>query len=319
MGLTEVLLVIAVGGGIIAVLFATFKGAASDADAEERGTRAAAAAISRGAKELEERRRATLLSLEEIEADFEAGDYSEADYDSLRRRYESELARLEDQIAAGAAAPEAGAEAAAVKSGGSGWTTAVGWGAGTIAFVALAWLVMSQALRPRSEDGSITGSIPGEGLGSSAPGVAIAPVDQEALAALERAVAENPNDVEALVELGHLYLRLQRNDALSAVTQQALALDPQNPEALTHMGMLLFSMGHPEGVMPSFDRALEADPNFGEALQFKGMVAFMGQDYPTAVDAWDRYIEVVPAEEVPPRITAMLEMARANAGAAEGQ
>ncbi len=189
----------------------------------------------------------------------------------------------------------------------------MGWGAAVVGFVALAWLVMSTALRPRAGDDTISGSPPGQGMPASA-GAPVAEVDMARLTELEAVIADDPGNLEALDELGHLYLRLQRYPELNFVTQAALGIDPSDPEALTHLGMLLFSMDHPEGVIPTFDRALAVDPDFPEALQFKGMVSFMQGDYATAVEAWERYLEVVPAEEVSPRIPAMLEAARANLG-----
>jgi cytochrome c-type biogenesis protein CcmH/NrfG len=315
MGQTEFLLLVAVGGGIIAVLFATFRGAAREGDSQEQVERPAGdtPAASAERAELEDRRLAVLSSLEEIESDLEAGNLSEADYEGLRRRYEGEAAHLARQLSESTAqsveARPAGAAAAAPAR--SWLPAAIGWTAGGVAFVALAWLVMSTALRPRGANDSITGSLPGQEMGSGA-GVAVAEVDAERLAALEQIVVDEPNNVEALNELGHMYLRLQRNDELNAVTMRALELDPESPEALTHMGMLLFSMNHPEGVIPSFDSALEVDPDFGEALQFKGMVSFMRQDFVTAVEAWEHYLEVVPAAEVSPRIRGMLEAARAS-------
>jgi cytochrome c-type biogenesis protein CcmH/NrfG len=42
------------------------------------------------------------------------------------------------------------------------------------------------------------------------------------------------------------------------------------------------------------------------------MMSFMSQDFAAAVEAWDHYLEVVPEEDVPPRIRAMLESARAS-------
>ncbi|MGD8698123.1 MAG: tetratricopeptide repeat protein [Gemmatimonadales bacterium] len=326
MGMTEFLLVVAVGGGIIAVLSATFRGAAAEGGGEERPDAAdVAAEVDGGRGELEDRRRAAVHSLEEIEADYESGNLSEADYQTLRRRYEKEVASLERLLASDEEPPVSRTrkEPAAPARRGS-WTTSLGWAAGTVAFVALAWLVMSQTLRPRGEGDTITGSLPGQDQGMGPAGAPVANVDMNQLAELRRIVSEDPDNVEALVELGHLYLSLQNYDELSTVTQQALALDPENPEALTHLGMLLFSTGHPQGVMASFDRALAIDPDFGEALQFKGMVAFIQRDYQTAVEAWQRYLDVVPPDEVAPRIRGMLEAARVNLGStaapqAEGQ
>ncbi|MGD2218537.1 MAG: hypothetical protein PVJ64_17395, partial [Gemmatimonadales bacterium] len=245
------------------------------------------------------------------------GNLSDADYDELRGRYEAEIARLESELSvaerytAGTGAEAVTTETAAPSRS---WVPgAIGWTAAGIAFVALAYLVLSTALRPRAGDDSITGSIPGQGMGvpANAP---VGQVDMERLRSLEDIVAADPQNLEALVELGHTYLLLQRYEELNFVTQQALAIDPNEPEALTHLGMLLFSMGHPEGVIPTFDDALAVDPDFAEALQFKGMVSFMRGDYATAVEAWEHYVEVVPPDQGSPRIQAMLEAARANLG-----
>jgi cytochrome c-type biogenesis protein CcmH/NrfG len=317
MGLNEFLLVVAVGGGIIAVLFATFRGAATETTPGESREAAAEAAQSTAEfSELEERRRAAINSLEEIEADYEGGNLSASDYDKLRSRYESEVAGLDQELAAAMKSGGRQPAAAAAPARRGSWSGAVGWIAGTVAFVALAWLVMSQTLRPRGEGDTITGSLPGQDAGMPG-GAPVADVDMGRLAALRQLVAEDPHNVEALVELGHMYLAMQSYNELSEVTQQALTLDPENPEALTHLGMLLFSTGHPQGVMPSFERALEIDPDFGEALQFKGMVAFMQRDYATAVEAWERYLQVEPNPSQ--RIRGMLEMARANLGSESGQ
>ncbi|UCC82573.1 MAG: hypothetical protein JSW46_16600 [Gemmatimonadota bacterium] len=314
MGPTEFLLVVAVGGGIIAVLFATFKGAAGDADA--RPAKTADRVSSDGARtELDERYEAAVRSLEEIEADHDSGNLSDADYGELRRRYETEIAHLERELglAAGrAGAPRGETVNSAVAVPERSWVpAAVGWSAAGIAFAALAYLVLSTALRPRVGDDSITGSIPGQEMGASM-GVPVADVDMERLRSLEEIVAGEPQNLEALVELGHMYLRLQRYDELNFVTQAALAIDPNHPEVLTHLGMLLFSMDHPEGVLPMFDQALAIDPDFAEALQFKEMVSFMRGDYATAVEAWEHYLEVVPPDQGSPRIRAMLEAARAS-------
>ena len=105
MGLTELLLVLAVGGGIVAVLFATFKGAAADAGSGE-AAETLAAAVPEESAEFEGRRRAVVGALEEIELDREAGNLSETDYERMRRRYEREAASILQERSA-AAAPAA--------------------------------------------------------------------------------------------------------------------------------------------------------------------------------------------------------------------
>ncbi len=79
------------------------------------------------------------------------------------------------------------------------------------------------------------------------------------------------------------------------------------------MGMLLVSVEHMDEGLAAFDRALEADPDFAEALLFKGMMAFRNQDFTAATEAWERYLNVAPADADVARIQAMLEMARQSA------
>lgn len=324
MGMTEFLLVVAVGGGIIAVLYATFRGAAEEAPVEDRASQAERRRESSDPElvELEDRRRAAVRALEEIEADRAAANLSESDYEALRVRYEKEIGLLDEsiasrRIAAGqkpvgqgepAATPPTAAESA------PRIPAAVGWGAGVVAFLALAWLAMSSALNPRAPDGTITGSLPGEGMGGGAAGPAIADVDMDRVRALEEIVAGDSSNVEALVELGHLYLTLQRYGDVAGLSMKALQYDPDNPGALTHLGMVLVSVDHLEQGIASFDRALQSDPDFAEALLFKGMIAFRNQDFDVAAEAWERYVEVAPVDADLDRVRGMLEMARQNRG-----
>ena len=320
MGMTELLLVIAVGGGIAAVLYATFKGAASEAD--ERPLRRSAAAVDEAIVariELEERHAAAMAALDEIEADREAGNLSDADYDQLKGRYERKLAsvgrQLDDAESEGGRV-EVAAPAAGTAATRSRWPAAFGWIGGLVGFVAIAWLVMSTALRPRIGDDTITGSLPGQDEARSMGGAAmpLMPVDAERLAELERIVAADSTDVEALVELARLYLSAQAFSEVTRVTLKALSIDPDNPGAHTYLGMVLVSIDHVENGLAAFDRALESDPDYAQALLFKGMISFQRQDFATAVEAWEHYLDVAPQDASVDRIKGMLEAARAAAG-----
>ena len=323
MGLTEFLLVVAVGGGIIAVLYATFRGAAQEAEVEPRPASAGATRgpVDRELAELKERRRGVDRALEEIEVDREAGNLSESDFEEMRARYTREAAVLDERIVVERRAvreegssPQAASAVAASAGRRAGFPAWLGWSAGIVGFLALAWLVMSTALRPRGESDTITGSLPGQSMGAGAAGPAVTDVDMDRLRALEAMVAEDSSNVEALAELGHLYLELQRYGDVAAVSMKALEQDPDDPESLTHLGMVLMSVDHVEEGMDAFDRALAADPDFAEALLFKGMIAFRNQDFDVATRAWERYLEVAPPDAKRDRIRGMLEMARQNAG-----
>lgn len=314
MGLTELLLVLAVGGGIVAVLFATFKGAAADAGSGE-AAETLAAVVPEESAEFEERRHAVVRALEEIEVDREAGNLSAADYEKMRRRYEREAASiLQERSAVGgaAAAADAAKAVAARPASGSRWRVALGWTGGAVGFVAIAWLAMSSALRPRGEDGSITGSIPGGDGGGAQRGGALMAVDMERLAELEGIVAADSNNVGALVELARLYITTQQLNEATRVSLKAIALDPENPGAHTYIGMVLVSIDHVEDGLSSFERALDADADFPDALMFKGMISFQMGNYEAAIGVWEHYLEVAPPEAKLERIRGMLEAARAE-------
>lgn len=312
MGITELLLVVAVGGGILAVLFATFRGAAADARADEaRDAQAPARATTSERLELEERSTAVVRALDEIDADRDAGNLSEADYQALRRRYEREAAAVLLRLGT-AATSSPGAAQGSVTSDPDArrLSSVVGWTAGVISFAAVAVLVMSTALRPRVGDDTITGGLPGRDAAPPATGEPFGAIDTERLAELERTVAADSTAVDALVELGRMYLSSQRLNEVTRVSLKALELDPDNPGALTNLGMVLVAIDHVKDGLASFDRALSADPEFADALLFKGMVLFQRQDFQTAVDAWERYLEVAPPGARTDRIEAMLEVAR---------
>lgn len=326
MGLTELLLVVAVLGGIIAVLYPTLRGAARDARQIE------ATEIVEGRSEdpdpemleLEERRLTILRSLDEIAADHEAGNLNDADYAEMRARYEREAVEILRELESvgrpsrGTSAPqvaEARTEARALR-GRSRLSAAVAWTAATIAFAALAGVVLTSALRPRQEGGTITGTVPGaagggmSGSATAGAGGALEPVDSDRLVELEKKVAQDSTDVPALVELSHMYLATQRFGDAAHLSMKALDLDPHQPEALAHLGMVLVAVNRVEDGKAALDRALQQDPDFPEALLYRGIVAFQQQDYKTAIDAWEHYLKVAPPDANVSRVRGMLEGAR---------
>lgn len=328
MGWTELLLVIAVVGGIIAVLYPTFRGAASEAreGAGAAGARQGPEAERQARRrQLEERRRAVIESLEEIEADHAAGNLAESDFEEMRRRYEREAtAVLRELESLGrpekprAPARKKAAAASSSSKSSRGVSAVVGWVAAGVAFGALAMIALSGSVGPRG-DGVMTGSVPSPGesqpqQAASSSGSALVPVDVERMRELEGVVANDSSDVEALVELGSLYLGAQRYGEVAQVSMRALALDSTHPGALTNLGMTLVAAGHKPQGKAAFDRALESDPDFHRALLFKGMIAFQDREFDTAVEAWERYLVVAPPEANTARIEGMLQAARQAAG-----
>ena len=267
-------------------------------------------------------RRARLVSaLEELEADFADTKVTAGDYDLLRQRDEAELravkAALKERPKRAAARPAPAAVRRSINP-------VVAWSLGVVAFGAVVALTLTRSVAPRAAGGTITGidlsggAAPDGGADGAEGGGAIAPVDTARLHVLEARVARDSNDHAALVELGHLYLSQQRLNRSAQVNMRAVRLKPdarESAEAFAHLGMILWNAGETDAGLQSLDKALELHPDFPEALLFKGIVLFAGKrDMAGATQAWERYLQVAPADANTARVRAMLEGARRAAG-----
>lgn len=88
---------------------------------------------------------------------------------------------------------------------------------------------------------------------------------EEAEGLFRQAVAEDPADPRAQLDLG-LVLELRNDyDGAEAAYRAALALDPAFPQGLNNLGLLLRDRDRPAESVPLLRRAVEEDPTFGEA------------------------------------------------------
>ena len=115
------------------------------------------------------------------------------------------------------------------------------------------------------------------------------------IAALEAALAKNPEDTKAKLELAHAYVDANRFGEAIPLYRQILDKNPHDPEALTHMGLILTRAGHADAALQMFDRALAADPKYAHALWDKANLLFDGrQDYAAAAKTFEAFIAVAP-------------------------
>ena len=267
-----------------------------------RGGEQAAAPVGTAA-ELLARREILRRSLAELQADFTDGKLTEADYQALKQRDETELAAV--RAALKTTKPD---RAAPAPSGAPGrrMHPAVAWGIGTVVFGAVAVLSLRGAVAPRDEGGSMTGLQFGDG--------AAEPAENPRLVELEARVARDSNDHPALIELGHLYLQQQRLELAAQVSMRAVQLQPrakESAEAFAHLGMVLWGANELDAGLQALEQALSMSPDLPEALLYKGILLFAGANKPReAISAWERYLEVAQPGAETSRVRAMLEQAR---------
>jgi cytochrome c-type biogenesis protein CcmH/NrfG len=118
--------------------------------------------------------------------------------------------------------------------------------------------------------------------------------------ALEQRVKEQPGDVQAWTDLGHLYFDTEQpRKAIEAYTA-SLRLKPDDPDVLTDMGVMYRQIGQPKEAIELFERALAIDPGHRVAGFNKGIVLLhdMGERE-AAISAWEDVLKRHPTAGTP--------------------
>jgi cytochrome c-type biogenesis protein CcmH len=144
------------------------------------------------------------------------------------------------------------------------------WGTVTVASLAALLFYVGRDAGPRDEGGSLTGNLPPRG---SSPGAPQADAGAEAEEAEVRAaVARNPDDLDARLDLAMLHLR--RRDLMEVwnETQYVLGKQPGHPRALSYQALVRLAMGQPDMARQMLKEALARDPNLFEAYLHLALV-----------------------------------------------
>ena len=128
------------------------------------------------------------------------------------------------------------------------------WGAGTVFAIAVLVIFVTRGAFDRPEGGSLTG-----GSMSPAPQAAGSPMID--LGALQQAVAQNPENLEARLDLAQAMLINQDIAGVAEQTRQVLARDPQNPRALSYGSLVELASGNTERALGMAERSIEGDPS----------------------------------------------------------
>ena len=97
-------------------------------------------------------------------------------------------------------------------------------------------------------------------------------------AAARAALAKNPEDVNARLELARLRLDKQDYMAVWEETKRVLAGAPEDPRALSYQSQVRLAMGQPDLALEMLKRALDKDPLLLQAYIYKSQVHLrMGQ------------------------------------------
>ena len=120
--------------------------------------------------------------------------------------------------------------------------------------------------------------------------------EANALPALQRAAALNPNDSSVEVRLAHAEQLAGQRDAALVAMQRAADVNPANLALQESYGRSLIEAGHDNDAYRQFQKIIARWPRNADALVNYGMLAHrLGHDE-EAVDNWQRAVAVDPAQ-----------------------
>jgi cytochrome c-type biogenesis protein CcmH len=139
------------------------------------------------------------------------------------------------------------------------------------------------------------------GIGTPVPPPPIASVD-EMVAALDRRLQENPDDVEGWKMLGRSYMQLENYPKAIAAFERAVAMEnPASAQTLAALGeALLIEQGSAGSsrTVQLFESALAAEPTNPKALFYGGIVAIERGDRELAAKRWEALLALSPPPEI---------------------
>jgi predicted TPR repeat methyltransferase len=118
----------------------------------------------------------------------------------------------------------------------------------------------------------------------------------DALAPLDEALAQAPDDADVWCQRGQVLGRLRRLDDALASFDRALALNAGHAAATYHRGMALNALHRPADASTAFERLVELQPDSAEAHFRRGQTLQRLQRPADALLALDRALELRPAD-----------------------
>ena len=117
---------------------------------------------------------------------------------------------------------------------------------------------------------------------------------------LEREVANNPDNMQAWIELGHLYFDGGEFPKAITAYEKALAINPDQPHILTDLGVMYRRSGQPQKALEHFEKAIELDPRLEQPRFNKGVVLLFDLNQKeAALEAWRKVLELNPNATAP--------------------
>lgn len=128
----------------------------------------------------------------------------------------------------------------------------------------------------------------------------LSPEQQRVMDSLEQAVAEDPDNLQAWTQLGHLYFDTDRYEQAIRAYSRSLELNPDDADVVTDLGVMYRRNGQPDEAINSFEQAIALDPGHETARFNMGVVLLHDfDDHAGAIKIWEELLELNPVAYAP--------------------
>ncbi len=116
----------------------------------------------------------------------------------------------------------------------------------------------------------------------------------QALTAFQQALAQDPDDVQALYWVGHTLHQLQRYPEALTVTNDLLGREPDEPYYLNLKAMCLSALGRLAEALQAAQEAVRFEPSDAELWYTLASTQFFRSDYKRALDSAEEGLRIDP-------------------------
>ena len=122
---------------------------------------------------------------------------------------------------------------------------------------------------------------------------------------------QNPNDADALNQLGILYRATHQFKEAEGYYEKSLELNPKNANPRVDLASCLFYTGDADGAIVQLNKALTYDPRHAGALMNLGIIKIQAKkDTAGAIAAWEKLLKLNPDFPQKDAVQRMIEQAQ---------
>jgi cytochrome c-type biogenesis protein CcmH/NrfG len=142
--------------------------------------------------------------------------------------------------------------------------------------------------------------------------------DSSEIETYKEILRKDPNNLQALVNIGNLYYDSRQDRAAVDAYRKALSIDPGNSNVRVDMAVAYRRLGDSDSAIDELKKAISTDPRHVQARSNLGVILIYDKkDIGGGIKAWEALLENVP--DYPDRERLKADIARLKAGPAEGQ